>query len=115
VKIVPVATVGGHDTVFVLSECRSFARLLGLKALLRSDVFPLVLGVPFGLALEAVPLHLPLPAKIRTAILEPVEIDADPKRERDELYIEGIYRTVERRIQEGVDELARRRRFPIFG
>ena len=52
VPIVPVATVGGHDTVFVLSECRKLAKLLRLKKLLRSEIAPLVLGFPFGITLD---------------------------------------------------------------
>lgn len=115
VPIVPVATVGGHDTVFVLSECRSLAKMLRLKKLLRSDVLPLTLGFPFGITFEVLPMHIPLPAKIRTEILDPIEIDNDPERENDAEYVDRIYCQVETAIQAGVDRLARKRKFPIFG
>ncbi|MFP4474427.1 MAG: lysophospholipid acyltransferase family protein [Desulfatibacillaceae bacterium] len=112
VPIVPVATVGGHDTVFVLSETRGLAKALRLKKLIRSDIAPLVLGFPFGLTFEAVPMHLPLPAKIRTRFLEPIVLDPD---RRDDLeYRREAYHEVERRIQGGMDELAAKRRFPVF-
>ena len=115
VPIVPVATVGGHDTVFVLSECRKLAKILRLKKLLRTDIAPLILGFPFGITLEALPMHIPYPAKIRTEILEPITIDTDPDRENDTAYIDRIYKAVETRIQEGVHRLASRRKGLIFG
>lgn len=115
VPIVPVATVGGHDTVFVLSECRSLAKALRLKKFLRSDVLPLTLGFPFGVTFEVLPLHIPLPAKIRTEILDPIEIVNDVEKENDDEYVNSIYQKVENSIQSGVDRLARQRRFPVFG
>lgn len=115
VPIVPVATVGGHDTVFVLSECRKLAKMLRLKKFLRTEIAPLVLGFPFGVTLEAFPMHIPLPAKIRTEILEPIEIDSDPDRENDQDYVDKKYNEVERSIQDGVNRLARQRKLPFFG
>ena len=67
VPIVPVATVGGHDTAFVLSEGRWLAngldRVSGLKRKLRGSQLPIVLGFPFGLTIETIPTHLPLPGE----------------------------------------------------
>lgn len=119
VPIVPVASVGGHDTVFVLSEGRWLAngldRFTGLKKKLRGARLPIVLGVPFGLTIETIPTHLPLPAKIRTELLDPIELDDDPERVNDRKYVDSIYFEVESAIQDAMDRLAKRRRFPIFG
>ncbi len=119
VPIVPVATVGGHDTVFVLSEGRWIANGLdpisGLKSKLRGTRLPIVLGIPFGLTIETIPTHLPLPAKIRTELLEPIHVDKDPERIDDRAYVNSIYREVQSAIQDAMDRLAQRRRFPIFG
>lgn len=116
VPIVPVATVGGHDTLFVLSEGRGLARALKLKERMRSDVAPITLSAPFGVALHLTPFqHLPLPAKIRTRLLEPVYLDTDPARVDDQDYVDRMYAEVESRIQASMDELAAKRRFPIFG
>lgn len=118
VPIVPVATVGGHDTVFVLSEGRWLAdlgeRVIGLKSRLRGATLPIIAGFPFPLALEILPAHLPLPAKIRTEVLEPIHLDTDPERADDTAYVNSIYHQVESAIQAGVDRLAARRRFPFF-
>lgn len=115
VPIVPVATVGGHETVFVLSECRKLAKMLRLKKLLRTEIAPLILGFPLGITLEAFPMHIPLPAKIRTEILDPIEIDTDPERENDNAYVDRIYNEVERSIQAGVNRLAGLVKMPFFG
>jgi 1-acyl-sn-glycerol-3-phosphate acyltransferase len=118
VPIVPIATVGGHDTVFVLSEGRWLAngleRVIGLKSKLRGATVPIVAGFPFGITPEITPMHIPLPAKIRTEFLDPVPVDGDPARADDREYVEAIYREVEEAIQGGMDRLAERRRFPIF-
>jgi 1-acyl-sn-glycerol-3-phosphate acyltransferase len=114
VPIVPVATVGGPETVFVLSEGKRLARALRLKALLRTERLPITLGIPFGVAPELLPAHVPLPAKIRTELLDPVHLDPDAGRDADEDYVDAVYRDVEQRIQAGVNELATRRRLPVF-
>jgi 1-acyl-sn-glycerol-3-phosphate acyltransferase len=114
--IVPVATVGGHDTLFVLSEGRWLAKLLNLKKHMRSEVAPITLSFPLGLAIHVTPLqHIPLPAKIRTAFLEPVYFDGDPELANDPAYVQRKYQEVEHRIQAGMDQLAKRRKFPVFG
>ena len=118
VPIVPVASIGGHDTAFVLSEGRWIAngldRVSGLKQKLRGSRLPIVLGFPFGLTIETIPTHLPLPAKIRTELLDPIHVDHDPERVNDRDYVESVYREVESAIQGGMDRLAKQRRFPIF-
>ncbi len=114
--IVPVATVGGHDTLFVLSEGRTLAKWLNLKKRLRSEVAPVTLSWPLGLAVHVTPLqHIPLPAKIRTELLEPIRLSDDPAMADDEAYVQRLYEEVERRIQAGMDRLAAKRRFPVFG
>ena len=113
VPIVPFATVGGHDTLFVLSEGRSLAKLLKLKEKMRVEVAPITLSWPFGITLHLTPFqHIPLPAKIRTRILDPVYLDSDPKRLDDQEYVDAMYDKVQSVIQSGMDELAKKRKFP---
>ncbi len=119
VPILPVATIGGHDTVFILSEGKWLAnaldRFTGLKKTLRAANLPIVAGLPFPLAFEVLPAHFPLPAKIRTEFLDPVEVDDDPERVNDEAYVQSIYDEVHGAIQAGMNRLAKKRRFPVFG
>lgn len=115
VPIVPVATIGGHDTVFVLSEGRFIARWTGLGKRLRGATAPIIAGFPFPLAVEILPAHLPLPAKIRTEFLDPIRVDTDPARADDAAYVGKVYDEVEGAIQDGMDRLAKRRSFPVLG
>ena len=115
VPIVPVATVGGGDTIFVLSEGRwivnALDKLTGLKSKLRGATLPIVAG-PLGVRPEVVPAHVPLPAKLRYEILDPIEVDPDRADDRD--YVHSVYLQVEEALQQGVDRLAERRSLPVF-
>src|SRR5437763_13484217 len=95
VPIVPVASVGGHDTAFIVSEGRWIAngldRVSGLKAKLRGSQLPIVLGVPFGLTIETIPTHLPLPAKIRTQPRAPLPGDRHRQRVNSRHYRNSSY------------------------
>lgn len=115
VPIVPVASVGGSDTVFVLSEGRFLARWTGLGKRLRGATLPIISGFPFPIALEILPMHLPLPAKIRTELLDPIDPGADPALAEDDAHVDSIYHEVERALQAGMDRLASRRSLPVFG
>jgi 1-acyl-sn-glycerol-3-phosphate acyltransferase len=119
VPILPVATVGGHDTVFVVSEGKWLAnaldRVTGLKSTLRGANLPIIAGFPFPLAVEVLPAHVPLPAKIRTELLDPIEVDSDPGRVDDRAYVQKIYDHVEAEIEAGMERLAARGRLPVLG
>jgi 1-acyl-sn-glycerol-3-phosphate acyltransferase len=114
VPIVPIATVGGADAMPVLIRGDGLSRALRLDKLLRLKVFPVAISLPWGIAPAALP-QLPLPAKIRTRFMPPVEIDNDADRADDDDYIEAKYREVEDSIQRGMDALARKRALPVFG
>lgn len=114
VPIVPIATVGGADAMPVLIRGDQLSKTLRLDKLLRLKVFPLAVSLPWGIAPAALP-QLPLPAKIRTRFMPPVEIDSDPARAGDDEYIDAKYREVEDSIQAGMDALARKRTLPLFG
>jgi len=88
--------------------------VLGLKKLLRAEVLPITFGLPLGFLQTVLPA-IPMPAKLRLEMLDPVEVDHDPERAGDKRYVKTKFRQVERRLQQGVDELAKRRSFPIFG
>jgi 1-acyl-sn-glycerol-3-phosphate acyltransferase len=114
VPIVPVATVGGPDSMPVLMRGRGLAKALQLDKIARLKVFPVALSAPWGIAPAALP-EIPLPTKIRTAFQAPIELSRDPERAKDQDYVEEKYEEVRASIQNGMDTLARRRRFPLFG
>jgi 1-acyl-sn-glycerol-3-phosphate acyltransferase len=114
VPIVPISTVGGPDSMPVLTSGRRLAKALQLDKIARLKLFPIALQAPWGLSPALLP-EIPLPTKIRTAFQEPVELDPDPDRAEDKEYVEKMYREVCGSIQHGIDVLARRRRLPLFG
>jgi 1-acyl-sn-glycerol-3-phosphate acyltransferase len=114
VPIVPIATVGGPDSMPVLFRGRTLAKALRLDRIARLKVFPMALSAPWGIAPAALP-EIPLPTKIRTAFQPAVTVDPDPERAGDREYVDAVYEEVRSSIQHGMDALARRRRFPVFG
>lgn len=114
VPIVPIATVGGADAMPVLFRGDRLSRALRLDRVLRLKVFPLAVSLPWGIAPAALP-QLPLPAKIRTRLMPPVELDHDPELADDDEYVDRKYREVQESIQSGMDALARKRALPLFG
>jgi 1-acyl-sn-glycerol-3-phosphate acyltransferase len=114
VPIVPIATVGGPDSMPVLFSGRKLARALKLDKIARLKMFPIGLQAPWGLSPSILP-ELPLPTKIRTAFQEPVYVDKDPELAGDDDYVAWKYEEVQQAIQDGMTALARRRAFPVFG
>jgi 1-acyl-sn-glycerol-3-phosphate acyltransferase len=114
VPIVPISTVGGPDSMPVLLGGQRIAKALQLDKIANLKVFPIALQAPWGLSPAMLP-EIPLPTKIRTAFQDPVELDTDPERADDKDYVQKMYDEVQGSIQHGIDVLARRRSFPVFG
>jgi 1-acyl-sn-glycerol-3-phosphate acyltransferase len=114
VPIVPISTVGGPDSMPVLATGRRIAKVLQLDKVARLKMFPIALSAPWGISPAILP-EIPLPTKIRTAFQPPVELDDDPERAKDDAYVDRMYEEVRGSIQRGMDALARRRAFPVFG
>jgi 1-acyl-sn-glycerol-3-phosphate acyltransferase len=111
VPIVPVVSIGGHEDQIHLSRGEQLARLLKLEKLLRTKYLPVTFGFPFGLTL-AFPPNLPLPTKIRTRVLEPIDIVEEFGPDPDVAEVDA---TVRERMQTAINELKRARRFPVLG
>jgi 1-acyl-sn-glycerol-3-phosphate acyltransferase len=114
VPIVPIATVGGPDSMPVIASGRRLAKLLALDRVARLKMFPIAVQAPWGISPALLP-ELPLPTKIRTAFQDPVVLSTDPERAEDDAYVDAAYERVRGGIQDGMDALARRRRWPLFG
>ena len=114
VPIVPIATVGGPDSMPVLATGRRLAKALQLDKVARLKMFPIAISAPWGVAPAILP-EVPLPTKIRTAFQEPIDVGDDPELADDDDHVEAKYHEVRDSIQHGMDALARRRRLPLFG
>jgi 1-acyl-sn-glycerol-3-phosphate acyltransferase len=111
VPIVPVVSIGGQEDQIHLWRGELIAKLLGLERRLRTKYVPVTFGFPFGLTL-AFPANLPLPTKISTRVLEPIDIEAEFGPDPD---VDHVDRVVRERMQDALDELAAARRFPVLG
>jgi 1-acyl-sn-glycerol-3-phosphate acyltransferase len=111
VPIVPAVSIGGQETQLYLSRGTWLAERLGLKRLLRSDILPLSFGFPFGFS-AAIPPNLPLPTKIVTQVLDPIDITAQFGEDPD---IDAVDEHVRSVMQDALKDLAAKRRFPILG
>jgi 1-acyl-sn-glycerol-3-phosphate acyltransferase len=114
VPIVPISTVGGPDSMPVLARGRRLAQALQLQRVARLKMFPIALQAPWGISPALLP-EMPLPTKIRMSFGDPIHLDTDPARAEDDDYVTERYDEVQDSIQRGMDALARRRRFPLFG
>ncbi|HEV7679098.1 MAG TPA: lysophospholipid acyltransferase family protein [Candidatus Dormibacteraeota bacterium] len=116
VPLVPVVSVGGHETVFIAGDGRGLARLLGLDRF-RLKALPLVIGPPWGVSPGDLLFHLPLPAKITVDVGEPIDFRAQfgDLDARDPEVLWACYEFVERRMQSMLDDLAAERRLPVLG
>jgi 1-acyl-sn-glycerol-3-phosphate acyltransferase len=113
VRIVPVAAIGGQETALFLGRGRRVARALRLPQLARLKVLPVQIAPPLGVTVLDLPGRIPLPAKIKLEVLEPVDLraelggaDPDP--------CDG-YELMTGRLQSALDELAAERRVPVLG
>ena len=114
VPIVPVVSVGAHETMFVLNDGRRTAELTRIPLWLRIKTVPLALGFPWGLTVAGVGA-LPLPAKVTVRVLPPIELAAPPAAAHDPLVVERCFEHVRQRMQAALDDLASRRRHFFFG
>src|SRR6059058_5961708 len=107
VPIVPISTVGGPDSMPVITSGRRLAKALQIDKLARIKVFPIAISAPWGLGPAILP-EIPFPTKIRTAFQEPIEVSKDADKANDDAYVSAKYDEVQQAIQRGMDMLARR-------
>jgi 1-acyl-sn-glycerol-3-phosphate acyltransferase len=112
VPIVPMVSVGGQETALFLSRGAGLAKALGLSRLLRLKVLPISIAAPWGLNVGDLMGHIPLPAKITTEVLPPIDLRRQFGPDPD---VDEVYEQVTRQMQEALDALAAERRFPVIG
>lgn len=110
VPLVPVVLHGGHESFVVLHDGAPLARALHVDRLLRSDTWPLMLALPWGVALGPV-FHLPLPVKVRGRFLAPIPTAGyGPGAADDPAVLDELYGRVTGVMQNAMDDLDAGRR-----
>ncbi len=110
VPIVPTVSIGGQESQLFLTRGNTLAKRLGLTRA-RMEILPVSIGFPFGLSV-IFPPNVPLPSKIVTHVLEPIDVVAEFGEDPDVLEVDAHVRSV---MQTALDRLARKRRFPVLG
>lgn len=111
VPLVPIVSIGGQETQLYLARGERIANVVGIQKLVHSKYWPVSFGFPFGFS-TVFPPNLPLPSKIVTEVLAPIDIRAEFGAEPD---IAEVDREVRTRMQRALDALAAQRRFPVIG
>jgi 1-acyl-sn-glycerol-3-phosphate acyltransferase len=114
VPIVPTVSIGGQESQLFLGRGTELAKLLGpITRAVRTKIMPVSIGFPFGISLFGIlPPNLPLPTKIVTQVLEPIDIAEEFGEDPD---IDVVDAHVREMMQRALDRLARERRLPILG
>jgi 1-acyl-sn-glycerol-3-phosphate acyltransferase len=109
IPIVPVISIGAHETLIVLDDGRQRAREWGLSEL-GVERLPLTYSFPHGLAL-GVNFSIPFPARMEIEMGPAIEFpDHGPKSVGDRDLVKFCYDHVERASQAIMDGLLARRR-----
>ena len=112
VPVVPVISHGAQEAELIVTSGRRVARVLGLRRL-RVHVFPIVLGLPFGLMPIFVP-HLPLPAHVTVEVLPALQWPDGPESADDPATVERRYREIVATLQAALDRLASKPALPLL-
>jgi 1-acyl-sn-glycerol-3-phosphate acyltransferase len=107
VQIVPVVSVGGQETALFLSRGEGLAKLLGIDRMFRLKVLPISVSLPWIINVGDMLGHIPLPAKITTEVLPPIDV-AD-------LEVDDAYELILERMQRSLTALQAERRLPVIG
>lgn len=132
VPIVPLASIGAHETYLILHRGEAIAEKLGLKEKYRLHGVPITFRVIFFLWLIAtgaftffplllapaafVAIFVPMPAKMHFELLPPIDACSmvDPTMSEEE-NLQKIYDHVLTALQDAVDEGYSKRKLPIIG
>ena len=110
VPIVPIVSSGAQEMQLFITRGNWLAKRMGLKRL-RAEILPVSFGFPFGFSVFFPP-NLPLPTKIVTQVLDPIDVVKEFGESPD---VDAVDAHVRKVMQAALDELAKKRRFPILG
>jgi 1-acyl-sn-glycerol-3-phosphate acyltransferase len=111
VPIVPTVSIGAQESQLFLARGTGLAKRL-LPKRLRTEILPVTIGFPFGFSVFFLPPNLPLPTKVVTQVLKPIDVLARFGEDPDVAEVDTHVRSV---MQAALDQLARERRFPVLG
>jgi 1-acyl-sn-glycerol-3-phosphate acyltransferase len=113
VPVIPMVAHGSHDVIVVLARGDAVARRLGFDRL-RINVFPVVVGWPWGIAPVQLPTW-PLPAKVTVQVCEPIDWSGyEPSAADDPVIVQRCYEEILSRMQHSLDDLVAELPHPVL-
>lgn len=104
--IIPLLSKGAHDSLFVIADIyRELKGIIPWAIQEEPRVFPIYLGLPWGLAVGPLP-NIPLPVQITTRVCPPIyfpRYGESVSKKRD--YVQQCYDLVVSRMQAELDRL----------
>jgi 1-acyl-sn-glycerol-3-phosphate acyltransferase len=114
--VVPIPSVGAHETLIVLARGQRLLRMVGLEGKIPGvSILPVGLAFPAGLTIAGLfPPYLPLPAQVSLRVMEPLELHDLPAGralfrrdpQGDPAHLAHLHRLVTQKMQQGVDSLS---------
>ena len=110
VPIIPVISIGAHDTLIILADFYETLQQLHAWGVpwpfgIDPEVFPVYLGLPWGLAIGPLP-NIPLPVPIQTRVCPPIVFERyGDAAARDRAYVQACYDLVVEKMQQELDNL----------
>ncbi|HEY8740736.1 MAG TPA: lysophospholipid acyltransferase family protein [Candidatus Dormibacteraeota bacterium] len=116
VPLVPVVNIGSHETGIFISDGQWLCKLLGWDKSLRIKATPIQIGLPWGIWVTDFLPRVLLPAKIEVRVLPEMKFKrTGPAAAADDDYVQECFDEVVHVMQEALDEMAAKRRWPIIG
>ncbi|MBF2058223.1 MAG: glycerol acyltransferase [Cyanobacterium sp. T60_A2020_053] len=109
--IVPLVSKGAHESLIVLADIYEYIKqipdfgLFNNLSILDPEVFPIYLGLPWGIAFGPIP-NIPFPTKIYTRVCPPIYFERYGfSASKDKDYIDECYHQVVNAMQYQLDDL----------
>lgn len=114
VRILPIVSVGGHESLWLWTDGRRIAKALKLPQLVRSNVFPIGFALPYGVIFGNPMPHLPPPVKVHTRFLAPIDLGIPKSAAHDRDALDEAYNRVTGAMQRAMDEMRDEGRHGLF-
>lgn len=114
VKILPIVSVGGHHSLYLITSGRGIARALRLPQVFRSNVFPIGFALPYGIIFGNPVPHLPPPVKVHTRFCAPIDLGLPPSAADDPQALDHCYERVRGAMQTAMNDLRDQGRHGLF-
>ncbi|MBN2723925.1 MAG: acyltransferase family protein [Deltaproteobacteria bacterium] len=114
IPLIPVASCGAHEVWYVLSSGTKLAAALKLKKILRTETFPVVAALPWGITSGFFP-YIPAPSKIVIEFSKPIYWNQYFDLWEDDDVVEKCHARFSTTMNNLIQKLHSERKYPVIG